>query len=280
MQNPRYRHIKVVAAAAVIATVALTGVAFWLSYEHLAEVAKGNGLPGVRGWAWPATVDLFIVIGELLVLVASFRGEKDWFAFAITGTGSLGSIALNVAGVGEDASRLEYTVAAVPPVAALLAFAALMRQIHVALKRMRDQPPVPSLPPSSSSLPEAHHNLEAELERFLQHEADLEFDPEAPGDWPFDPVPDHALVAAKPQVTDLEEPLQEEDEALEETVEDEPLDQETLVEKLVAGGEPLPGRATVANMYGVSDWVARQALQEAKRRLQENLQPLQMTKEN
>lgn len=118
------------AASAGGVTVALTGAAFWLSYEHLHDVADGNGLDGARAWAWPGTVDLFIIAGELLILRAALRGRFDWFAYLLAGVGSLGSIALNVAGVGAGAEPLEYIVAAVPPVAALLAFAAVMRQVH------------------------------------------------------------------------------------------------------------------------------------------------------
>jgi TRAP-type C4-dicarboxylate transport system permease small subunit len=118
------------AAGAAIVTIALTAAAFWLSYEHLHDVAHENGLDGIRAWAWPGTVDLFIVAGELLILRAALRGGFDWFAYLLAGVGSLGSIALNVAGVGADAALMEYIVAAVPPVAALLAFAAVMRQVH------------------------------------------------------------------------------------------------------------------------------------------------------
>jgi hypothetical protein len=119
------------AAGAAIATVLLTGFAFWLSYEHLHDVSASNGLTGSRAWAWPATVDLFIMIGELLMLRASLIGRGvDWWAVTLTVTGSGASIALNVAGVGKDAPTLTYVVAAVPPVAALLAFGALMRQVH------------------------------------------------------------------------------------------------------------------------------------------------------
>ncbi|MFF2187261.1 DUF2637 domain-containing protein [Streptomyces sp. NPDC058155] len=118
------------AAGAAVATVALTAVAFWLSYDHLHAVAATNGLDGARAWAWPATVDLFVIIGELLMLRASLRGSVDWWAIGLAATGSLGSIALNVAGVGTDATALEYVVAAVPPTAALVAFGALMRQVH------------------------------------------------------------------------------------------------------------------------------------------------------
>lgn len=122
--------VQVLALGAAVVTVALTGGAFWLSYEHLHDVAAGNGLSGIRAWAWPGTVDLFIVAGELLILRAALRDRFDWFAYLLAGIGSLGSIALNVAGVGAGAALMEYIVAAVPPVAALLAFAAVMRQVH------------------------------------------------------------------------------------------------------------------------------------------------------
>ncbi|MGV9692347.1 DUF2637 domain-containing protein [Streptomyces sp. NPDC003444] len=123
------------AAGAVI--LALTAAAFWLSYAHLAEVAAEHGLGNspARKWAWPATLDAFIVAGELLMLRAGLRRKPDGWAIALTATGSLGSIALNVAGVTgtrdpADVPHLDYVVAAVPPTAALLAFGVLMRQIH------------------------------------------------------------------------------------------------------------------------------------------------------
>lgn len=133
MKNPT----AALAAGAAVVTIALTGAAFWLSYEHLHDIASGNGLGGARAWAWPATVDLFIVAGELLVLRASLRGAIDGWAYALAAVGSLGSIALNVFGVGNGAQPMEYVVAAVPPSAALIAFGALMRQVHDALHRIQ-----------------------------------------------------------------------------------------------------------------------------------------------
>ncbi|SPE51869.1 hypothetical protein SNS2_1543 [Streptomyces netropsis] len=131
-----------ITALAVQLTVVLTGIAFWLSYEHLQEVAAVHGMAdaSARAWAWPATVDLFIVIGELLILRASLAGRVDWWAIGLATAGSGGSIALNVAGVGTDAGALDYVVAAVPPVAALLAFGALMRQVHAYLARRTAAP--------------------------------------------------------------------------------------------------------------------------------------------
>ncbi|MFD9225253.1 DUF2637 domain-containing protein [Streptomyces sp. NPDC060064] len=134
------------AAGAAAVTVALTGTAFWLSFEHLHDVAAANGLTGARAWAWPGTVDMFIIAGELLILRAALLRRVDWFAYLLTAVGSIGSIALNVAGVGADAQLMEYIVAAVPPSAALIAFGALMRQVHEHLVP-RAVPAVVAVPP-------------------------------------------------------------------------------------------------------------------------------------
>lgn len=132
-------------AAAVIIT-GITGIAFWLSYHHLHDVAAAHGLGGdpARAWAWPAVLDLFYLAGELLILRASWLRTVDYWAIALTALGAAGSIGLNVAGVGSGAEPLEYIVAAVPPVAALLAFGALMQQVH----RWFDRTPVAA--PSAS----------------------------------------------------------------------------------------------------------------------------------
>lgn len=146
------------AVGAATVTILLTAAAFWLSYEHLHDVADDNGLDDARAWAWPATVDLFIVAGELLILRASLaRRGMDWWAVALAAFGSLGSIALNVAGVGYGADPMEYIVAAVPPSAALVAFGALMRQLHERLAHDAEDAPaspaVPSVPPATEVVP-------------------------------------------------------------------------------------------------------------------------------
>ncbi|MFF8447893.1 DUF2637 domain-containing protein [Streptomyces leeuwenhoekii] len=132
-----------VGAAAII--TAITGIAFWLSYHHLHDVAASNGLgmDPARAWAWPAVLDLFYLAGELLILRASYLRTVDPWAIGLTAIGALGSIGLNVAGVGEGAPALEYVVAAVPPVAALLAFGALMRQLHLWFARRPAAEPAP-----------------------------------------------------------------------------------------------------------------------------------------
>lgn len=120
------------AVLAALLTIGLTAVTFWLSYEALHTLASANGLHGERAWAWPATIDAFIIIGEVLILRASLLRRVDWLAVFLTASGSVGSIVLNVASAGE-VDRMTQVVHAVPPCAALLIFTALMRQIYRAL---------------------------------------------------------------------------------------------------------------------------------------------------
>ena len=136
----------IITAVAVLLTVALTAIAFWLSYEHLHDVAAAHGLDGIRAWAWPATLDTFIVIGEALILRASLVSKIDPWAWTLTAVGSAGSIILNITGVGTNGDALDYTVAAVPPVAALLAFGMLMRQLHTMIVQYMDGGTVPAVP--------------------------------------------------------------------------------------------------------------------------------------
>ncbi len=151
-----------VLAAAGAVIVALTIASFWLSYAHLAEVAGQHGLGGslTRQWAWPGTVDAFIVTGELLMLRAGLKRVTDGWAIGLTVTGSVGSIALNVAGVHGSTDApvplLDYIVAAVPPTAALLAFGVLMRQIHqlVAPRSRHNEPPAPGAAPGTGAVVE------------------------------------------------------------------------------------------------------------------------------
>ncbi len=129
----RSRAVLGLAIGAALVTICLNGVAFWLSYEALHDLATGHHLSGARAWAWPATLDAFVIVGDLLILRASLLRRLDWFAMILVGVGSAGSIILNVVSVGADVDPVSKVVAAVPPVAATVAFAALMRQIYRAL---------------------------------------------------------------------------------------------------------------------------------------------------
>lgn len=149
----RVKFVALIVAASVI--TALTAAAFWLSYAHLAGIAGEHGLghSPARQWAWPATLDLFIIAGEVLMFVAALKGKRDNWAIGLTVAGSLGSIGLNIAGVGSHAEKLDYIVAAVPPSAALLAFGALMRQVHHFIVSLSPEDTAPSRDEGQSDVP-------------------------------------------------------------------------------------------------------------------------------
>jgi hypothetical protein len=133
--------------ALIAATIAATAVGFWLSYAGLHAFAFRSGLRGPEAWAWPAAVDLFILAGELGVTISAISGKRDKIAWAYLGGGFVLSVAFNVLHVYPEVITWgPYAVAATPPVAAMLALAALMRQVfrRAAVSDNAVPAPVPS----------------------------------------------------------------------------------------------------------------------------------------
>ena len=138
------------------ATVAATAVGFWLSYAGLHAFALRSGLRGAEAWAWPASVDLFILAGELGITISAIRGKRDGLAWGYLLAGFLPSVAFNVLHVAlAPPAWGRYAVAAVPPVAAMLALAALMRQVFsLAVEAHLTSTPATAPPPHGESTPE------------------------------------------------------------------------------------------------------------------------------
>jgi Protein of unknown function (DUF2637) len=114
-----------------VTTIAATVVGFWLSYAGLHAFAHRSGLHGAEAWAWPASVDLFILAGELGITISAIRRKRDPLSWVFLLAGFGPSVAFNVLHVTAIAPHWwRYAVAAVPPVAAMLALAALMRQVY------------------------------------------------------------------------------------------------------------------------------------------------------
>ena len=139
-------------------TVIATGVGFWLSYAGLHSFAVRAGLRGPEAWAWPSSVDLFILAGELGITIATLRDSRhDWRAWVYFGMGAGPSVAFNVLHVTVHAlGWARYGVAATPPLAAVLALAALMQQVISlpgALLHMHASQDPGSLDPVSSPVP-------------------------------------------------------------------------------------------------------------------------------
>jgi hypothetical protein len=125
------RTVTGVVAGMVAATALATATGFWLSYAGLHDFAVRSGLHGAEAWAWPGSVDLFILAGESGVTVSALRRQQDRAAWMYLLIGFSASVTANV--MHAEAGMpgwTRYAVAAVPPVAAMLALAALLRQVY------------------------------------------------------------------------------------------------------------------------------------------------------
>ena len=137
----------------------VTGIGFRLSYESLHRWAEGHGLNGQAAWAWPAVIDSFIAIGEVgsstwLWLRRGhphWWGRVSWYFLAITVVGFGESLGANMAEAGADPG--DRFTAALPPAAALLAFAGLARIGHELLARRQGHAHV-SVPAVPVEVPE------------------------------------------------------------------------------------------------------------------------------
>jgi hypothetical protein len=78
-------------------------------------------------------LDGFVLVGSLFVLRAALADHRAWYPLGLVVAGNLASVGFNVAHVHTPAGRL---TAAVPPVAALLAFELATRELY---KALRDQ---------------------------------------------------------------------------------------------------------------------------------------------
>lgn len=140
-------------------TVIATATGFWLSYAGLHSFAVQAGLSGPQAWAWPASVDLFILAGELGITISTLRdGRADWRAWGYFAAGCGPSITFNVLHVTSSFPAWgKYAVAATPPVAAVLALAALMQQVislPAALAHLHGRAVSPAFPNRDETAPD------------------------------------------------------------------------------------------------------------------------------
>jgi endonuclease/exonuclease/phosphatase (EEP) superfamily protein YafD len=118
-------------------------------------------------------VDLFILTGELGITISTLRdGAHDWRAWVYFAAGCGPSVTFNVLHVFVALPRwATYAVAATPPIAALLALAALMQQVLGLPEALRqwhdrqqqDEPSVISQPVPNAAEIAAEASLRATL---------------------------------------------------------------------------------------------------------------------
>lgn len=115
------------------------------SYHGLTDWANGHLVGGNYAYLWPLMVDVFTVVGEVLLfvgLIDEWKEEDRRFAWALVSVGLAVSVAGNVGHVGVFATLPDRLTAAVPPIAAWAALAGALG----ALKRIvGNQPATASL---------------------------------------------------------------------------------------------------------------------------------------
>lgn len=127
----------------------LAVAAFVLSYDALHALALASGIRPGLAWIWPLVVDGFIVVASLSVLAAN-RARSAAYPWALVGTFSALSIGFNIAHA-PDALTAQ-AVAAIPPLALMLAFELLMRQIPTVARSDRTATrPHPAPDPAESA---------------------------------------------------------------------------------------------------------------------------------
>lgn len=144
MRMPRFRptlagtDAAAVTAIGVIA-VATTAGALVQSYRGLLDWALHYArIPAQFAWFWPGMVDSFLVIGELILLVAAIRGLSGWahaWGWALTMTGLAASLAGNIGHVGWSAGLAVKLSAAVPPLAAAAALGTGLGLVRMAARK-------------------------------------------------------------------------------------------------------------------------------------------------
>lgn len=128
-------------AADRIQTVTTAGVtalavgAFLLSYDALHQLARTSHVPAPLAWLWPLIVDGFILVASLAVLDAVHTGRPARYPWLLVLAFSTLSVTFNVLHAPPD--LVAQLVAAIPPLALVLSFELLMRQLHHRFERAR-----------------------------------------------------------------------------------------------------------------------------------------------
>lgn len=155
MLSPYARRASWIRRGSTAGVIGLALAGFTLSYEALHQLAAQHGVPPRLAWAWPLIVDGFIVVASLAVLHAVLEGQKPTYPWVLVLVFSTVSVAFNV--VHAPPTPVARLVAAVPPLALVLSFELLMRQVRTALhqdaqataspRRQHAPPARPSLKP-------------------------------------------------------------------------------------------------------------------------------------
>ena len=106
----------------------LAVVAFLLSYDALHQLAVASDVPRLLAWLWPLIVDGFIIVASLAVLHAVLEHRPSIYPWLLVLAFSGISVIFNV--LHAPPTVVGRLVAAIPPLALVLSFELLMRQLR------------------------------------------------------------------------------------------------------------------------------------------------------
>lgn len=124
-----------IATITAVLVLAIALGAFVLSYDALRDLAQTNGIRDGLAWIFPLIVDGFIVVASLAVLRNGLMAEPTLLAWVLVVLFVALSVAFNVIHASDTADLIGKVIAAVPPLALVLAFELLMAQVRSAVTR-------------------------------------------------------------------------------------------------------------------------------------------------
>ncbi|MCP2362636.1 hypothetical protein HD597_009656 [Nonomuraea thailandensis] len=115
-------------AIAVVSVIA--GVAAYVSFRHQHGLAMTAGEPVATAWTLPILIDGVIIMGSLVMLDASRRGDKaPWLARLALIAGAVATLAANVAH-GWSGGLASSLISAVAPIVLVVAYELLMGMLR------------------------------------------------------------------------------------------------------------------------------------------------------
>jgi hypothetical protein len=152
------REDRLVRWTAVLAVLAVAGVAAWVSYRHCVAVVTAHGEPGPVGRVYPVLIDGLIVAASMVLLdAARHREAAPRLAWWMLAAGIVATLGMNVL-AGLPSGWLSAVVATWPALAFVGCYELLMLLVRAAARRARKArqelapEPVPDAP---ESLPDA-----------------------------------------------------------------------------------------------------------------------------
>lgn len=126
---------KVISRSISVLVLAVSIIAFVLSYNALREVAANNGLADWRAYFWPLLIDFPLVVFSLAVLWANLNQMSARWPWFLVGLFTAATITFNL--IHAPDTLIARSVAVVAPLALFLSFETLVGMIRNEIKRGR-----------------------------------------------------------------------------------------------------------------------------------------------